>query len=91
MFKWFTSPFNLAITGFVLLIAFWLGRFTATFDSNQCYTGIISKIDQKVNIANEEQNWTYIQQLKEQLEALPMYGYETNCSDVENAVRHWSE
>lgn len=80
------------VMAFVILsVVFWLGRFTANFDNNQCYGSVISKIIKEIDDANTTKNWTKMQQLNTQLKALPLYGYETDCNEVENAIRRWNK
>ena len=58
---------------------FWLGAFSEQFTSGQCYSRSIAMIASAV--AKTDSPVT----LSEQIKILPLYGYETVCSDVEAA------
>lgn len=58
---------------------FWLGVFSEQFTSGQCYSRSI------VSIANAVSRTNTPVRLAEQIRSLPLYGYETVCSDVEAA------
>jgi|GEM_PF-1911262 len=58
---------------------FWLGAFSEQFTSGQCYSRSIHLI------ANAVASTDQPIQLAEQIRSLPLYGYETVCSEVEVA------
>jgi phosphoglycerol transferase MdoB-like AlkP superfamily enzyme len=58
---------------------YWLGAFSEQFTSGQCYTRSIEMI------ANAVAKTDSAAELSEKLRSLPLYGYETVCSDVEAA------
>jgi 4-amino-4-deoxy-L-arabinose transferase-like glycosyltransferase len=59
---------------------FWLGAFSEQFNSGQCYSRAIG------NVANAVENTDDPRGLAKRLHALPTYGYETVCSDLEAAA-----
>ena len=58
----------------------WMGAFAEKFDSGQCYSSVINVI---ANAVKETDN---PKSLAEKIQALPMRGYETLCSEVEAAA-----
>jgi len=58
---------------------FWLGAFSEQFTSGQCYSRSIHLIANAVSRSDNPER------LAEQIRALPLYGYETVCSEVEIA------
>ncbi|KGM51234.1 hypothetical protein N800_13610 [Lysobacter daejeonensis GH1-9] len=58
---------------------FWLGAFSEQFTSGQCYSRSIHLI------ANAVAGTDAPGRLAEQIRELPLYGYETVCSEVEVA------
>ena len=58
---------------------FWLGSFSEQFTSGQCYSRSIHLI------ANAVSRTDAPVRLAEQIRSLPLYGYETMCSEVEVA------
>ena len=68
-----------------LLVAYYTGVFTTNFNSNLCYSDILSKIKNRVIIANEAGELEKFTELEYLLKKLPLHGYETNCSEVKRA------
>ena len=60
-------------TGISLPIAYFLGAFSSSFSDNLCYSEVIHALLE--------------QRQGSQLQALPLYGYETSCAEVLTAVR----
>lgn len=58
---------------------FWLGVFSEQFTAGQCYSRSIGMIANAVAKTDSPST------LSEQIKSLPLYGYETVCSDVEIA------
>jgi hypothetical protein len=59
---------------------YWLGVFSEQFTSGQCYSRTIDMI------ANAAAKSDSPAELSKKIRALPLYGYETSCSDVEAAA-----
>jgi hypothetical protein len=80
------SPFRakwlgLAAIGLAAPFFLWLGIFTEQFGAGQCYSNAIGMI------ANAVERTDAPVELAKRIRALPMHGYETNCLEVEAAVR----
>ncbi|MGZ5009128.1 MAG: hypothetical protein ACXWE9_10285 [Methylobacter sp.] len=58
----------------------WFGAFGEQFESGQCYTQVITMIAHAIEKTDAPTT------LAEKVRALPLHGYETNCSEVEAAV-----
>ncbi|MGZ5051062.1 MAG: hypothetical protein ACXWAS_08420 [Methylobacter sp.] len=58
----------------------WFGAFSEQFESGQCYTQVITMIARAIEKTDAPKT------LAEKVRALPLHGYETNCSEVEAAV-----
>ena len=59
----------------------WLGSFAEQFGAGQCYSNTFGMI------ANAVESTSAPADLGQQIRALPMHGYETNCSEVEAAAK----
>ena len=59
----------------------WFGAFGEQFGSGQCYSEVVHLI------ANAVERTTSPRLLAQEIRALPVYGYETACSEVEAASR----
>lgn len=81
---WKASPrakwFGLAAIAAAAPVFFWAGTFAEQFSSGQCYTEAILTIADSVEKADDPVT------LAERIRALPLFGYETVCSDVEVAA-----
>ena len=60
---------------------YWLGAFSEQFGSGQCYSRIVG------TIANSAEHSNSPKELAQHIRALPMHGYETDCSEVEIAAK----
>ena len=70
--KWLLT----AVFFFSASLFFWLGSFSEQFTSGQCYSHSIRLIASAVAKTNSPV------ELAVQLNSLPLYGYETVCSEV---------
>jgi 4-amino-4-deoxy-L-arabinose transferase-like glycosyltransferase len=70
---------GLAAIIFAAPFFFWLGAFSEQFTSGQCYSRSIHLIANAVARTDAPAG------LAEQIRSLPLYGYETVCSEVEVA------
>jgi hypothetical protein len=59
---------------------YWLGAFSEQFTSGQCYSNVIAMIANSVEKSDSPTT------LSEKIRALPLYGYETICAEVEAAA-----
>ena len=57
----------------------WFGSFGQQFSSGQCYSEVVHLI------ANAVERTTSPKLLAQEIRGLPLYGYETSCSEVEAA------
>lgn len=60
---------------------YWLGAFSEQFGAGQCYSNAINMIANAVEATDSPQA------LSKQIRDLPTHGYETVCSQVEEASR----
>jgi hypothetical protein len=74
--KWF----GLAAIAAAVPVFFWAGAFAEQFSAGQCYTKAINTIADSVGKTDDPAT------LAERIRALPLYGYETVCSEVEAAA-----
>lgn len=58
----------------------WIGAFGEQFESGQCYTQTITMIARAIEKTDAPKT------LAEKVKALPLHGYETDCSEVLAAV-----
>ncbi|HLO94888.1 MAG TPA: hypothetical protein VK195_11260 [Burkholderiaceae bacterium] len=59
----------------------WLGAFSEQFGAGQCYSGVMNKVANAVEHADSSAA------VAEQIRALPLRGYETDCAEVDAAAR----
>ena len=59
---------------------YWLGMFAEQFSSGLCYSSAISSITNAIEATDSPK------ELADQVRALPLAGYETNCQDLEVAA-----
>ena len=59
---------------------YWLGLFAEQFSSGLCYSNAINSITNAVEATDSPKI------LADQIRALPLDGYETNCEDLEDAA-----
>ena len=71
---------GLAAIAFAAPFFFWIGAFSEQFTSGQCYSRSIGMIASAVAKTDSPID------LSEKIKALPLYGYETVCSEVEAAT-----
>lgn len=62
-------------------VFFWLGSFSEQFTTGQCYSSAIGSIANSVAATREPAV------LAGKIRELPLRGYETSCSEVEQAAR----
>lgn len=74
--KWF----GLAAIAAAAPVFFWAGAFSEQFSAGQCYTEAITTIADSVEKTDDPAT------LAEKIRALPLFGYETVCSEVEAAA-----
>ncbi|GAB1267000.1 hypothetical protein NBRC116493_02530 [Aurantivibrio infirmus] len=68
---------------FTLLgVAFYAGVFTTSFDENMCYSEVLSHIRDEAEGASAEE----LELLNDRLQNLPLHGYESNCTEIKNAI-----
>jgi len=60
---------------------FWFGSFERQLSSGQCYSEVVHLIADAVD------KTTSPRLLAQEIRGLPLYGYETECSEVETASR----
>jgi len=65
----------------IIAVAFLMGRFTAHFDDNLCYSNLLKQITLKLKHSNTKE----IYLLQEKLQTLPLHGYESDCDEIHNA------
>lgn len=62
----------------------WWGAFAEQFTAGQCYSHVIE------SVATSVENSRTPSELAREIRSLPMRGYETNCTEVEQAAEHLS-
>ena len=65
---------------FIIAISFFMGRFTAHFNDNLCYSDLLNTITLELEHSDAKE----IDILQQKLHALPLYGYESNCNEIHN-------
>jgi hypothetical protein len=80
------APRRARVAGFVAIAAaapffVWYGAFGEQFTAGQCYSNAFE------SVAAAAERSTAPKVLASQIRALPLHGYETECSEVEKAAR----
>lgn len=71
-----------------LSASFWFGKFSATFESNVCYSETIYEISKKLKNETELENWSKVKILSQELSLLPLHGYESSCEEIKLKVKN---
>lgn len=67
---------------------YWLGETSARFDANICYSDAIGELTNEIgHVTLSPSPGEAAQALEEKARALPVYGYESNCQDILDALR----
>ena len=80
------APRRARVAGFLAIAAaapffMWFGTFGERFTAGQCYSSAFE------SVAAAAERSAGPKALAQQIRALPLYGYETECSEVEKAAR----
>ncbi|MEW5248289.1 hypothetical protein [Microbulbifer discodermiae] len=77
-------PFFLALTigGAVIGGAYGFGVFSASFNTNLCYSEVILLIEEELDYAIKTRNQEDVLAVKDMLRSLPRHGYESDCSAI---------
>jgi len=71
-----------------IVIAYWFGAFSTSFNTNMCYSEVIRKITTEVKAAQKSEDKSNLSKLSNDLEKLPLRGYESNCEEIRRAVEN---
>ncbi|WP_347254658.1 hypothetical protein [Leminorella grimontii] len=67
--------------------SYWAGKGSARFDDNICYSNVIGELTDGVGrVARSSSPGEAAQALEEKARALPVYGYESSCQDILEAL-----
>ena len=67
----------------ILGASFWFGQFSQWFNSNQCYSNILSKIKAEFDPGN---NLEQDKALESLLKKIEIRGYETDCEEITKSI-----
>ncbi|UHQ56499.1 hypothetical protein [Microbulbifer sp. YPW16] len=82
---------GLVLSVFILLcigIAYWFGAFSTSFNTNMCYSEVIRKITAEVKAVQKSDEKSDLIELSNDLEKLPLHGYESSCEEIKRAVEN---
>lgn len=63
-----------------------LGGFLGTFNNNTCYSDVVQSVAETSATYAKQGDTKALMAWAEKIEALPLYGYETNCLAVQKAL-----
>jgi len=63
-----------------------LGVFLGTFNNNICFSDVVQSVAETSATYAKQGDTKVFAAWAEKIEALPLYGYETDCSAVEKAL-----
>lgn len=66
----------------LLFIVFYAGSFTTSFDTNMCYSEVLTHIRNEIESTNEEN----LEQLQDLLAGMQLNGYESVCSQIKSSI-----
>lgn len=69
-----------------LAFSFFLGFFIKDFDNNLCYSYAIGDISEKLEKVISQESWEEVRKFQQELNRLPLHGYESNCEEIKRAV-----
>ena len=80
--------------GLIIIVAaigagsYWLGKTASRFDADICYSNVIGELTDEIgSVARSPSPGDNALLLEAKAKALPVYGYESNCQDILEALR----
>ncbi len=71
-----------------LVISFYVGAFASSFNTDLCYSDVLSTISKKVESANINKSTESYQSLESLLKGLPLRGYESDCQEIKREIEN---
>ncbi|GAB1266994.1 hypothetical protein NBRC116493_02470 [Aurantivibrio infirmus] len=65
-----------------LMIAYYWGVFTTSFNTNMCYSEVFWEIKAEVGSAINSEDTEELQNVEKLLNDLPLHGYESSCDEI---------
>lgn len=67
---------------------YWLGKISAQFDANICYSNVVNELTDEIGrVARSPSPGEDARSLEAKARALPVYGYESDCQEMLEALR----
>ncbi len=82
---------SVGFSALLLFVAYFAGRYASSFDSNLCYSYIISDIRDNVKNANHSGDTQEFKKIEKLLNTFPLHGYETNCSSIAKMIEFYNQ
>lgn len=82
---------GLIISAVLLGSAYGVGSFTFLFNTNMCYSEIISLIQEEVDYAIKTKNTDDLIEVQNLIKSLPLRGYESDCNEINEAAKSYNK
>jgi hypothetical protein len=82
---------GLIISAVLLGSAYGIGSFSVLFNTNMCYSEIISLIQEEVDYAIKTNSTDDLIEVQNLMESLPLRGYESDCNEIHEAAKSYNK